>query len=272
MRDSVVSAVVDDRRVPVAVAVRTDRDDSRTVSQKRRAAVVGPHKERGLGEGLLAASPRARERPTPGRASGIHLPGQRSSTTELWTQRNARRASRHRARPPPSLFALPSTCWIVAAATNRRLTAGRHPRVATSVGRVDGWETWQRQTDDGAVESEQRVALRAPVVEFSAAGAEHLGRAYWREVERFTRRVVRARERMGSLELRLFGNGPTLLRFGRPEGRGDRRARILPLSDRRRLPRAAPRWGDRPRAGRRLGARRQLDDPRLLPEPRGAAA
>ena len=83
---------------------------------------------------------------------------------------------------------------------------------------MDGWETWQRQTDDGAVESEQRVALRAPVVEFSAAGAEHLGRAYWREVERFTRRVVRARERMGSLELRLFGNGPTLLRFGRPEG------------------------------------------------------
>jgi hypothetical protein len=81
---------------------------------------------------------------------------------------------------------------------------------------VDGWEAWQRQTDNGAVESEQRVALCVPVVEFSAAGAEHLGRAYWREVERVTRRLVRAREGTGSLELRLFGNGPALLRFGQP--------------------------------------------------------
>src|SRR5215208_3485223 len=52
--------------------------------------------------------------------------------------------------------------------------------------RMNGWETWQRQTVDGAVESEQRVAVREPVVDFSAAGAERLGRAYWREVERFT--------------------------------------------------------------------------------------
>lgn len=81
---------------------------------------------------------------------------------------------------------------------------------------MDGWETSQGQTDDGAVESEQRVVLRAPVVEFSEAGAEHLGRAYWREVERTTGRIVRARERKGSLELRLFGRGPSLLRFGQP--------------------------------------------------------
>ncbi len=81
---------------------------------------------------------------------------------------------------------------------------------------MDGWETWQGQTEDGAVESEQRVALRSPVVEFSKAGAEHLGRAYWREVERTTGRLVRARERRGSLELRLFGRGPSLLRFGPP--------------------------------------------------------
>jgi hypothetical protein len=51
---------------------------------------------------------------------------------------------------------------------------------------VDGWESWQGQTDDGAIESEQRVMLSEPVVEFSAAGAERLGRAYWREVERAT--------------------------------------------------------------------------------------
>jgi len=81
---------------------------------------------------------------------------------------------------------------------------------------VDGWEAWQGQRDDGAVESEQRVALRAPVVEFSVTGAEQLGRAYWREVERITGRLVQARERNGSIELRLLGRGPSLLRFGQP--------------------------------------------------------
>ena len=47
-------------------------------------------------------------------------------------------------------------------------------------------------------------------------GAELLGRMYWREVERVTGRLVRARERKGSLELRLLGRGPALLRFGQP--------------------------------------------------------
>jgi hypothetical protein len=59
--------------------------------------------------------------------------------------------------------------------------------------------------------------LREPVVEFSAGGAAQLGRAYWREVERVTRRAVRARERDGLLEVRLLGRGPALLRFGRPK-------------------------------------------------------
>lgn len=81
---------------------------------------------------------------------------------------------------------------------------------------VDGWEARQRQTSEGAVESEQRVALRAPVVDFSVAGARYLGHAYWREVERVTWRLVRPRERNGSLELRLLGSGPVLLRFGPP--------------------------------------------------------
>jgi hypothetical protein len=81
---------------------------------------------------------------------------------------------------------------------------------------VNGWETWQHQTADGAVESQQRVVLREPVVEFSPTGAERLGLAYWREVERVTRGLVQPRERNGTLELRLFGRGPTLLRFGRP--------------------------------------------------------
>jgi hypothetical protein len=81
---------------------------------------------------------------------------------------------------------------------------------------MDGWASRHRQTEDGAVESEQRVALEAPVVEFSVAGAERLGRAYWREVEHVTCHLVRPRTRNGSLELRLFGAGPTLLRFGLP--------------------------------------------------------
>ena len=90
---------------------------------------------------------------------------------------------------------------------------------ASGAGRIvelDGWEAWQGQRDDGAVESEQRVVLRAPVVEFSETGGEHLGRVYWREVERITGRLVRARERQGSIELRLLGRGPALLRFGAP--------------------------------------------------------
>jgi hypothetical protein len=81
---------------------------------------------------------------------------------------------------------------------------------------VEGWESCQRQAEDGAVESEQRATLPEPVVEFSAAGAERLGRAYWREVHRVTWSLVRPRERRGSLELRLLGRGPALLRFGRP--------------------------------------------------------
>jgi hypothetical protein len=81
---------------------------------------------------------------------------------------------------------------------------------------MNGWESWHRQTDEGGVESQQRVVLGGPVVEFSAAGAERLGDAYWREVERVTRGLVRAREQNGALELRLFGHGPALLKFGQP--------------------------------------------------------
>lgn len=82
---------------------------------------------------------------------------------------------------------------------------------------VEGWGTWERQTASGAVESEQRVTLRAPVVEFSDVGAQHLGHAYWREVEQTTRHVVRAGVRNGSVELRILGKGPALLSFGAPQ-------------------------------------------------------
>ena len=81
---------------------------------------------------------------------------------------------------------------------------------------MDGWESWQRQTDDGAIESEQRVVLSRPVVEFSAAGAARLGFTYWREVERATRGLIRPRERNGRVELRVLGYGSPLLQFGPP--------------------------------------------------------
>jgi hypothetical protein len=80
---------------------------------------------------------------------------------------------------------------------------------------MDGWQAWQRQAPDGAIESEQRVGLSRPVVQFSTTGAERLGRSYWHEVRRATGSLVRPRERGGTLELRLLG-GPVLLRFDRP--------------------------------------------------------
>src|SRR4029453_9741191 len=81
---------------------------------------------------------------------------------------------------------------------------------------MEGWESWQRHTSDGAIEAEQRVALGRPVVAFSTAGAERLGRAYWREVRRLTGSLVGVRERDSAVELRLLRRGPVLLRFGRP--------------------------------------------------------
>src|SRR4051794_35753214 len=85
---------------------------------------------------------------------------------------------------------------------------------------MEGWQSSHRQAPDGAIESQQRVDLARPVVEFSTAGAERLGHSYWREVRRLTGSLVLARERGGTLELRLLG-GAVLLRFGRPtiEGR-----------------------------------------------------
>ena len=84
-------------------------------------------------------------------------------------------------------------------------------------GQLEGWDSWSRQTADGAVESEQRVLLAAPVVPFSEAGAIALGRTYWSEVERFAHGLVRRDERGHGLALRVFGRRPVLLRFELPE-------------------------------------------------------
>ncbi len=78
------------------------------------------------------------------------------------------------------------------------------------------WESTQCQTALGAVESEQRVRLLRPVVDGSVDGAQRLGSAYWREVERFTFGLVRSRQGLHGVELRLLGRRPLLLAFGQP--------------------------------------------------------
>lgn len=82
--------------------------------------------------------------------------------------------------------------------------------------RLAGWSSTEEYALGGAVRLEQCVRLSSPVVELSEEGGLALGRGYWQGVESFTRRVVRARQRGGVLELRLFGRWP-LLRFGDPE-------------------------------------------------------
>src|SRR5215210_1781851 len=85
-------------------------------------------------------------------------------------------------------------------------------------GRLPGtWSSSQARSPSGAFESVQRVGLPAPVVERSAAGARQLGELYWRELERSTLGLVRARPTAGAPQLRLLGMGPALLRFGQPE-------------------------------------------------------
>jgi hypothetical protein len=81
---------------------------------------------------------------------------------------------------------------------------------------LDGWRSSQRQTAEGAVESEQRVALEAPVVDFTEAGARKLGASYWAEVERSLLGLVR-RDPEGGLVVRVLGRRPVLLRFGEPQ-------------------------------------------------------
>jgi len=77
------------------------------------------------------------------------------------------------------------------------------------------------RSDDGAFESDERVRVAGPVVEFSEHGARVLADRYWREVGRVSRRVVRRRETSLGLELRLLGRGPCLLSFGPPERTSD---------------------------------------------------
>ena len=81
---------------------------------------------------------------------------------------------------------------------------------------INGWVSSHRQTEAGAVESEQRVTLDRAAVKFDELGARALGRRYWAEVRRSTFGLVQPGERDCALELRAFGRRPLLLSFGRP--------------------------------------------------------
>ena len=80
-------------------------------------------------------------------------------------------------------------------------------------------EPWQ--SPSGAVASEQRVRVARPAVAVSPEGARALGRAYWEEVERFTRGLVRPRGRNGGVELAAARARRRCSRFGPAEVRID---------------------------------------------------
>jgi hypothetical protein len=80
------------------------------------------------------------------------------------------------------------------------------------------WSTSSERHNDGAIDSEQRLAAPEPVVKATERGAAELGFLYWREVERFMRGLVAANVNAdGSVQLRLRPGGLVLLAFGAPE-------------------------------------------------------
>ena len=99
----------------------------------------------------------------------------------------------------------------------RRWEPRRTLEVVRAARRPSGWLSRHGQTPDGAVETEQRIELVSPVVEFSELGAHELARAYWEEVERSTLRFVRRAGRRRGVQLCVLGRGPALLAFGSPE-------------------------------------------------------
>jgi hypothetical protein len=81
---------------------------------------------------------------------------------------------------------------------------------------LSGWETVERVTEAGAMESRQRVHADRAVVEASESGARWLGVRYWQAVQASTRGTVRSSWQDAGGRLKLLG-GATLLRFGPPE-------------------------------------------------------
>ena len=77
-----------------------------------------------------------------------------------------------------------------------------------------GWASTQRIGGDGAVDSEQRVALDRAVVACSEEGARELASRYWAELRRSGRGLISVREHAGGIDLRLLRLGPVLIALG----------------------------------------------------------
>jgi hypothetical protein len=77
---------------------------------------------------------------------------------------------------------------------------------------LDGWGSVVSRGRDGSIDTEQCVRTVEPLVELTDGGARELGCGYWLEVNRAGRRLVRARETGGGVELSVFGL--PLLTFG----------------------------------------------------------
>jgi len=83
--------------------------------------------------------------------------------------------------------------------------------------RLEGWSSLQSRGEDGTFESVQRARSARLAVEMSAAGAETLGRRYWRETVRASWGLVHCRQEPEGVELRLLRRGPVLLSFRPPD-------------------------------------------------------
>ena len=81
-----------------------------------------------------------------------------------------------------------------------------------------GWTTSECETDSGAVESRQWIAITSEVVTVDEEGARQLGQRYLDEVRSSTYGLVRPKERATEIVLLLAGVVP-LLRFGPPQVR-----------------------------------------------------
>jgi hypothetical protein len=76
---------------------------------------------------------------------------------------------------------------------------------------LEGWRSVQERSEDGAIESDERVRLSRAVVPATEAGARLLGERYWLTVRRASLGLVRLRRTRGGSVLRLAG--APLLRF-----------------------------------------------------------
>ncbi len=76
----------------------------------------------------------------------------------------------------------------------------------------EGWQSTLTRRD-GEVDSEQWALSPQPVVAPTLEGARRLGHEYWRAVTRSTLGLVRVRESRDTVELRVLGLRPALVRL-----------------------------------------------------------